>query len=125
MREFEEFLREATQLDLTTVDGLFRLGELADESWDALPDSTDQLELYAERLGVTRDLALDAWAVASAFPPATRRGGIPWTFYWSLHMHPDRHELIALAAERHWDEQRLDKELSDRFAAKWMNKATG
>ena len=59
----------------------------------------------------------EAWFVASAFPPATRRSGLPWTTYLSLRFHPERHELVDRAASAGWDQTRIQQELSARFTA--------
>ena len=53
-------------------------------------------------LGVDRDTITEAWFVASAFPPATRRSGLPWTTYLILRFHPERHELVDRAASAGW-----------------------
>jgi hypothetical protein len=53
--------------------------------------------------------------VASAFPPTTRRPGLPWATYLILRFHPERHDLIDRAASAGWDQARLQQELSARF----------
>ena len=71
----------------------------------------------AGRVEVDRDTITEAWFVASAFPPATRRSGLPWTTYLILRFHPERHELVDRPASAGWDQTRIQQELSARFTA--------
>src|SRR5215211_1512677 len=63
-----------------------------------LPAAADLHDRLAIDLEVDRDTITEAWFVASAFPPATRRSGLPWTTYLILRFHPERHELVDRAA---------------------------
>jgi hypothetical protein len=56
--------------------------------------------------------------VAAAFPPATRRRGVPWSTFLTLRFHPERHELVDRAADAGWSQEQVERELSDRFAAR-------
>src|SRR5215211_6141280 len=83
-----------------------------------LPAATDLHDRLAVDLEVDRDTITEAWFVASAFPPATRRSGLPWTTYLILRFHPERHELVDRAASAGWDQTRIQQELSARFTAR-------
>jgi hypothetical protein len=115
MPSVEELLQEARRLDLSHAEGHFRLGDLAEELCRALPAVADVLDRLAIDLEVDRDTITDAWWAAAAFPPATRRPGLPWASYLLLRFHPQRHELADLAARQGWDQARLQRELAARF----------
>jgi hypothetical protein len=104
----EDQLGEARRLDLASTEGRFRLGELA----EALDRELSTVADLPDRLAVDRDIIAQTWFVASAFPPATRRPGLPWSTYVSLRFHPARHELADRAARDHWDQSRLGQELA-------------
>jgi hypothetical protein len=125
MAELEDLIREARQVDLETTEGRFRLGDLADELDRALPGAPDLLGRLAIDLKVDRDVVADAWHVATAFPPDTRRPGLPWTLYAILRFHPDRHELVDLAAQNGWTQAEVERELSARFAAHYLTREAG
>jgi hypothetical protein len=112
----EQLLQEARRLDLASTEGRFRLGDLAEALRRALPAVADLLERLAIDLEVDRDTVTEAWFVAAAFPPASRRPGLPWATYL-LRFHPERHDLVDRAAAAGWDQARLQRELSARFAA--------
>ena len=38
--------------------------------------------------------------------------------------HPERHELVSLAARHSWDQARVERELADRFATQ-LGRAAG
>jgi hypothetical protein len=114
-RSFETCLQEARGLDLTRTDDRFRLGDLAEAMRREHP-AADLFERLAIDLEVDPAEITDAWYVATAFPPATRRPGLPWEIYFILRYHPERHELISLAARRGWDQARVERELAERFA---------
>ena len=90
----EEFLEEARRLDLSGTEGRFRLGEIVEALRRQLPATADLHDRLAMDLEVDRDTITEAWFVAAAFPPATRRSGLPWTTYLILRFHPERHELV-------------------------------
>jgi hypothetical protein len=113
----EQLLQEARRLDLASTEGRFRLGDLAEALRRALPAVADLLERLAIDLEVDRDTVTEAWFVAAAFPPASRRPGLPWATYLLLRFHPERHDLVDRAAAAGWDQARLQRELSARFAA--------
>jgi hypothetical protein len=113
----EELLEEARRLDPSSTEGRFRLGELAETLRRQLPAVMDLFDRLAIDLEVDRDTITEAWFVASAFPPTTRRSGLPWTTYLILRFHPDRHELVDRAASAGWDQARIQQELAARFAA--------
>jgi hypothetical protein len=112
---FETLLEEARGLDLTRIDDRFRLGELAEAMHRELP-AGDLFQQLARDLEVDPDEVTEAWYVAGAFPAATRRPGPPWATYVMLRFHPERHELISLAARHGWDQARVQSELAQRFA---------
>jgi hypothetical protein len=113
----EELLQEARWLDLSRPEGRFRLGEIAEALRRKLPAATDLFDRLAIDLEVDRDTITEAWFVASAFPSATRRLGLPWSSYQILRFHPERHELVDRAASAGWDQARIQQELSARLAA--------
>jgi hypothetical protein len=113
----EELLEEVRRLDLSSVEGRFRLGDLAEALRRELPATTDLHDRLAIDLEVDSDTITEAWYVATAFPPTTRRPGLPWATYLILRFHPERHELVDRAAAAGWDRTRLQRELSARFAA--------
>jgi hypothetical protein len=113
----EELLWEARRLDLSSIEGRFRLGEIAEALRPELPAVADLFERLAIDLEVDRDTIMEAWFVATAFPPATRRPGLPWNCYVLLRFHPERHELVDRAASAGWDQARIQRELAARFAA--------
>jgi hypothetical protein len=113
----EELFEEARRLDLSSTEGRFRLGEIAEALGHALPTITDLHDRLAADLELDRDTITEAWFVAAAFPPATRRPGLPWSSYLLLRFHPERHELVDRAASAGWDQARILRELSARFAA--------
>jgi hypothetical protein len=96
----EELLWEARRLDLSSIEGRFRLGEIAEALRRELPAVADLHDRLAIDLEVDRDTLTEAWFVAAAFPPATRRPGLPWNCYLLLRFHPERHELVDRAAQR-------------------------
>jgi len=113
----EEVLEEARRLDPSSTEGRFRLGDLVEALRRQLPIAADLFDRLAIDLEVDRDTITEAWFVASAFPPTTRRPGLPWTTYLILRFHPDRHELVDCAASAGWDQTRIQQELAARFAA--------
>jgi hypothetical protein len=113
----EQLLQEARRLDLASTEGRFRLGDLAEALRRELPAVADLLERLAVDLEVDRDTVTEAWFVAAAFPPASRRPGLPWATYLLLRFHPERHDLVDRATAAGWDQARLQRELSARFAA--------
>jgi hypothetical protein len=114
----ETLLEEARRFDLGRVEDRFRLGELAEEMRRELL-TRDVFERLAIDLEVDATLITEAWFVADAFPPATRRPGLPWVIYVILRYHPERHELVSLAARHGWDQARVERELADRFSARF------
>ena len=98
MASVEELLEKARRLDLSGIEGRFRLGEIVEALRRQLPAAADLHDRLAIDLEVDRDTITEAWFVASAFPPATRRPGLPWTTYLILRFHPERHELVDRAA---------------------------
>lgn len=60
----------------------FRLGDLAEALHHELPAVADLADRLAIDLEVDRDTITQAWFVASAFPPATRRPSLPWATYY-------------------------------------------
>jgi hypothetical protein len=116
MPSVQELLREARQLDLSSTQGRCRLGDLAEALHHELPEVADLADRLAVDLKVDRDVITQAWFVASAFPPPTRRPGLPWATYVSLRFHPARHELADRCAREHWDQARLGQELAAWFA---------
>jgi hypothetical protein len=113
----EELLEEARRLGLSSTEGRFRLGEIIEALRRQLPAAADLHDRLAIDLEVDRGTLTEAWFVASAFPPATRRFGLPWTTYLILRFHPERHELVDRAASAGWDQTRIQQELSVRFTA--------
>jgi hypothetical protein len=113
----EELLQEVRRLDLSHTEGRFRLGDLAEAIWQQLPAAADLLDRLAVDLEVDRDIVIDAWWLAAAFPPATRRLGLPWSIYLALRFHPDRYELAKLAAREGRNQACLQQELVARFRA--------
>jgi hypothetical protein len=111
---FETLLGEARGLDLTCVEGRFRLGELAEAMHSEFP-ADDLFARLAIDLEVDPHEVTEAWFVATAFPSATRRSGLPWAVYVILRYHPERHELVSLAARHGWDQARVASELAERF----------
>jgi hypothetical protein len=114
-----ELLQEVRQLDLSSVESRFRLGELVEALRCGFPAVADLHERLALDLGLDRDALIEAWYVAGAFPPATRRPGLPWTTYVILRYHPERHELADLTAREGWNQGRLEEELAAWFAARY------
>jgi hypothetical protein len=112
----QELLKEARRLDLSSTQGCFRLGDLAEALRHELPAVADLADRLAIDLEVDRDVITQAWFVASAFPPATRHSGLPWATYVSLQFHPARHELADRAAREGWDQDRLGQELAAWFS---------
>jgi len=119
--DFETLLEEARALDLARIDGRFQLGELAEAMRREHPASEhpgiDLFERLAIDLEVDPAEITDAWYVATVFPAATRRPGLPWEVYFILRYHPERHEIVSLAARHRWDQARVERELTERFAA--------
>jgi hypothetical protein len=107
----------ARRLDLSSTEGRFRLGEIAEALDRELPAAADLHERLALDLEADPDTITEAWFAASAFPPASRRPGLPWSSYLLLRFHPDRHELVDRAASAGWEQARIQWELSARFAA--------
>jgi hypothetical protein len=117
MASVEELLQEARRLDVSGVEGRFRLGELAEALRRELPTIADLFERLAVDLEVDQDTITQAWFVASAFPPSTRRAGLSWASYLLVRFHPARHALVDRAARAGWDQDRLQRELSAWFSA--------
>jgi hypothetical protein len=115
----QELLKEARRLDVSSTEGRFRLGDLAEALHHELPEVVDLADRLAIDLEVDRDTIVEAWFVAGAFPPETRRPGLSWTTYVSLRFHPARHELADRAAREGWDQERLGRELAAWFAARF------
>jgi hypothetical protein len=115
----EGLLEEARRLDLANTEGRFRLGDLTEALRRDLPYVADLHAQMAIELEVDPDTITEAWFMASAFPPATRRRGLPWTTYVSLRFHPERHELADRATQEGWDQAHLEAELAARFAARY------
>jgi hypothetical protein len=113
----QELFKEACRLDLSSTEGCFRLGDLAEALRREHPATADLFDRLAIDLNVDRDTITEVWFVASAFPPATRHSGLPWTIYLTLRFHPERHELVDRAASAGWDQAGIQQELSVRFAA--------
>jgi hypothetical protein len=113
----EKLLQEARLLDLSSTEGRFRLGEIAEALRRELPAAADLHDGLAIDLEVDRDTITQVWFVASAFPPPARRPHLPWASYVLLRVHPARHELVDRAAREGWDQDRLERELSAWFAA--------
>jgi hypothetical protein len=116
----EALIQEARTLDLSSIDGRFRLGELA-EVMRREYAAGDLFERPGIDLEVDPGEITDAWYIATAFPPATRRPGLPWEVYFILCYHPERHELVSLAARHGWDQARVERELSTRFTGYFPN----
>lgn len=116
MAVVQELLKEARGLDLSSTQGHFRLGDLAEALHHELPIVVDLSERLALDIEVDPDIITQAWFVASAFPSATRHPGLPWATYVSLRFHPARHELADRAAREHWDQSRLGRELGAWFS---------
>jgi hypothetical protein len=121
----EDLVREAHRLGLATTEGRFRLGDLTEELRRELPAATDLPDRLALDLEAERDAITEAWFVASVFPPATRRPGLPWPTYVSLRFHPARHELADRAAQESWDQARLGQELIAWFSTHHHLKSEG
>lgn len=119
MTPVQDLLKEARRLDLSSTEGRLRLGDLAEALHHELPEVVDLTDRLALDLEVDRDTITQTWFVASAFPPATRRHGLPWAFYVILRLHPTRHELADRAAREGWDQARLEGELAAWFAARY------
>ena len=117
MASVQELLKEARRLDLSSTEGRFRLGDLAEALRREHPAAVDLFDRLAIDLEVDRDAITEAWFVAAAFPPATRRSGLPWTTYLILRFHPERHDLVDRAASAGWDQNRIQQELTARFTA--------
>jgi hypothetical protein len=118
----QELLKEARRLDVSSTEGRFRLGDLAEALHHELPEVVDLANRLAIDLELDRDTITQSWSVAGAFPPATRRPGPPWTTYVSLRFHPARHELADRAAREGWDQERLGQELTAWFAARYPSR---
>ena len=121
--DFETLLEEARALDLARIDGRVRLGEHAEAMRREHP-ATDLFERLAIDLQVDPAEITDAWYVATVFPAATRRPGLPWEVYFILRYHPERHEIVSLAARHRWDQARVERELTERFATR-LDRAAG
>jgi hypothetical protein len=118
----QELLKEAHRLDVSSTEGRFRLGDLAEALHHELPEVVDLANRLAIELEFDRDTITQSWFVAGAFPPATRRPGLSWTIYVSLRFHPARHELADRAAREGWDQERLGQELAAWFAARYPSR---
>jgi hypothetical protein len=112
----QELLKEARRLDLSSTQGRFRLGDLAEALHHELPQVADLPDRLAVDLEADQDVITEAWSVASAFPPPTRRPSLPWATYVSLRFHPARHELADRATREHWGQARLGQELAAWFS---------
>ena len=119
MTPVQDLLKEARRLDLSSAEGRLRLGDLAEALHHELPEVVDLADRLALDLEVDRDTITQAWFVASAFPPVTRRPGLPWAFYAILRLHRARHELADRAAREGWDQARLEGEFAAWFAARY------
>lgn len=119
MASVRELLQEARRLDLSSAESRFRLGELVEALRRGLPAVADLHERLALDLGLDRDTLIEAWYVASSFPPATRRPGLTWSTYVILRYHPERHDLADRTARKSWDQARLEEELTAWFAARY------
>jgi hypothetical protein len=122
----EELLQEARQLDLSSTESRFRLGEIAEALRQEFLTTVDLHDRLALDLETERDAITETWFVANAFPPATRRPGLPWASYVLLRFHPERHELAERAASADWDQARLQQELAALFATHqylWPNQS--
>jgi hypothetical protein len=84
----EELVEEARRLDLSSSEGRFRLGDLAEALGRELPAAADLHDHLALDLEVDPDIITEAWFIAAAFPPVTRRPGLPWATYLILRFHP-------------------------------------
>jgi hypothetical protein len=115
----EELLQEARQLDLSSTESRFRLGEIAEALRHEFPTIAGLHDRLALDLEAERDAITEAWFVASAFPPDTRRPGLPWASYVLLRFHPERHELADRTGQESWDQARLEGELAAWFAARY------
>jgi hypothetical protein len=115
----QELLKEARHLDVSSTEGRFRLGEIAEALRRDLAAVADLHERLALDLELDRDTITEAWFVAGAFPPATRRPGLPWTTYVILRFHPERHQLADRIAREGWDQERLGQEFAAWFAARY------
>ena len=113
----EALLQEARQLDLSSTESRFLLVEIAEALRHEFPATADLHDRLALDLELERDTITEAWFVASAFPPATRRPGLAWASFVVLRFHPARHELVDRAASEGWGQARLDREVSAWFAA--------
>jgi hypothetical protein len=113
----KEYLEEGRRLDLASTEGRFRLGDITEALRRELPAVADVLDRLAIDLEVDRDTITEAWFVATAFPPATRRPVLPWATYLILRFHPERHELVDRAASAGWNQARIQEELSAHFTA--------
>jgi hypothetical protein len=105
----EEHLEEARRLDVASTQGRFRLGDLTEALSRELPAVADLLGRLAIDLEVDRDTIAESWFVAAAFPPATRRPGLPWSTYLILRFHPERHGLVDHAASAGWGQARIQQ----------------
>jgi hypothetical protein len=111
----EELLEEGRRLDLSSTDGRFRLGDLAEALHHELSAVAGLADRLAIDLEINRDIVTQAWFVASAFPPVTRHPSLPWSTYVSLRFHPARHELADQAARQGLNQDRLGQELAAWF----------
>jgi hypothetical protein len=119
MASVEDLLQEAHRLDLASTEDRFRLGEIAEALRRDLAAVGDLHERLVIDLEVDPDTITQAWFFAGAFPPATRRPGLPWTTYVILRFHPERHQLADRAAREGWDQERLGQELAAWFATRY------
>ena len=75
-------------------------------------------------LEVDRDTITEAWFVAAAFPPASRRPALPWATYLLLRFHPERHDLVDRAAAAGWNQARRPRSwrysLEPRTSSAWL-----
>jgi hypothetical protein len=99
-----------------------RLGDLAEALRHELPEVVDLYNSLAVDLEVDRDIITEAWYVAGAFSPGTRRPGLPWATHVILRFHPARHELADRAAQEGWDQDRLGRELAAWFTARYYTR---
>jgi hypothetical protein len=99
------------------------LGELAEAMRREHP-AADRFERLAVDLEVDSAEITDAWYVATVFPPATHRPGLPWEVYFILRFHPERHEIVTLAAGHRRDQARVERELTERFDTR-LHRAAG
>jgi len=58
-----------------------------------------QLHRFADEAGIDHQELLDAWLVASAWPPETRQPDVPWEVHFLLAERADRFEVMDAFVE--------------------------